>query len=882
MKCPLCESTQFQDHGKMSNGDRKYLCLVCQTFFTKPILKNHINREKNKFQPLNINFIKSGNDQNKDNNWAKVFNLPTNNTSKFHLGLAIALILRLLLLFFPLAFWMDIAYFKDWSIALAQRGFSDFYNYSYCDYPPAYLYILWLIGKIYQFFDPTLSRDDLWFMAMIKLPNICADIGSAWLVAKILKPHTSLHKAYKLGLIYAFNPVILFVSAVWAQTDGVIIFFMLGAFYLIQKNHIIRAGMLIALSIITKPQGLFFVPFLVLSQWFRKSWKKWLTLTAFSLVLIWIIVLPFYGIKEHGLITPFLALYQRFQDTANRYDFASLNAFNIWGWANWEHDSITFLGISYKFIGLIFFASLIGWLGIFLYRQKHITTDALAISTLLVGCFMLPTRMHERYILYGLAFLLVTSTLIPRIKWLYLGFTLTATINVAFVYLRYNHESFFFTVPEIYTKSIVYIVSILNTIFFAFLIDQTIRSYRSSIPLDKTSEQYQQSNVKLQNTNKIIYIYSCIKSYFCSHKSLVTISILYQIVLVLMTVNKLTAYYPDISWDEALHRFSYNDSHHYVFLSQHGYQSNGKGVEFIVFPPFYPVMIYLFSFLLGNPYLAGLVISNIGSIIGHAAFAMFLSESGVQKPKMWRIMIILFLTPISIYFNMVYTEGLYLAETALLLYFLEKKRYSLAAIAGFCAALTRSIGIFCVIPYLAHCIENKLWKTQKYVLVQSLLIPMGTLIYFGINTWLFHDPFYYRVFLKNIWNKEVANPITLYIYNIGSIIKGDLIDTITLYIDQSVTVIFPIVVILYIISIIHKRKKISYGLILWSIAQWLVIASQSFWLSNTRYISLILPFYIMLEEIVGDFSISYWIILISFGSLAMYGIDLFARAQWVY
>jgi len=109
-----------------------------------------------------------------------------------------------------------------------------------------------------------------------------------------------------------------------------------------------------------------------------------------------------------------------------------------------------------------------------------------------------------------------------------------------------------------------------------------------------------------------------------------------------------------------------------------------------------------------------------------------------------------------------------------------------------------------------------------------------------------------------------------------------LIDTITLYIDQSVTVIFPIVVILYIISIIHKRKKISYGLILWSIAQWLVIASQSFWLSNTRYISLILPFYIMLEEIVGDFSISYWIILISFGSLAMYGIDLFARAQWVY
>ena len=66
----------------------------------------------------------------------------------------------------------------------------------------------------------------------------------------------------------------LFVSALWGQVDGVMIFLMLGAFYLIQQNHLVRSGLLIAVMAIFKPQGLFLAPFLVLSQWFRQAWWK--------------------------------------------------------------------------------------------------------------------------------------------------------------------------------------------------------------------------------------------------------------------------------------------------------------------------------------------------------------------------------------------------------------------------------------------------------------------------------------------------------------------------------------------------------------------------------------------------------------------------------
>ncbi len=398
------------------------------------------------------------------------------NSHKFYLGLAIALALHLLLISLPIAFWIDMNLFKAWTIDLVQQGFGNFYGYSNCDYPPAYLYILWLVGKIYQVGDPTFSHPNSGLlMAMIKLPPVLADIGSALLIAKILKPHTTDDQAYAIALIYAFNPLMLFVSAVWGQVDGVIVFLMLWTFYMVQQNHVIRAGLLIAVMIIVKPQGLFLAPFLVLSQWFRQAWWKWIAIVVGGLALIWLIVLPFYGIEAHGIATPLLSLYQRLQSTANYYDFASVNAFNIWGWANWQRDYKTFGQISYKVIGLAFLGILTLWLGAFLYQHRHFAANCLAIATMLIGFFMLPTRMHERYMLYSLAFLVIAIAMIPVIKWIYWGFTITGAVNVGYVYMRYNHANLFNAIPEVWLQVLIYTISALNVILFLFLLFQTVR-----------------------------------------------------------------------------------------------------------------------------------------------------------------------------------------------------------------------------------------------------------------------------------------------------------------------------------------------------------------------------------------------------------------------
>jgi len=412
---------------------------------------------------------------------------------KFYWGLAIALALHLLLISLPIAFEIDMNLYKAWSIDIVKQGIGNFYGYSNCDYPPAFLYVLWAIGKIYQIFDPTFSHSDrspegLLLAAMIKLPSVLADTGAAFLIAQILKPQTSEAKAYKLGLLYAFNPLILFVSAVWGQIDGLMTFLMLLAFYLLQQNHLIRAGILIAVMVIIKPQGLFLVPFLIFSQWFRQDWWKWGAIAVGSLTTIWLLVLPFYGIAANGIATPFLLLYQRLQGTADYYDFASVNAFNGWGWANWERDYETFLGISYKVIGLVLLGILLVWLGLFIYQQRHSGDDSinssgnnnflangLAAATMLFGFFILPTRMHERYMLYSLGFLAIAIAIIPMIRWIYWGLTATGAINIGYVYLRYNYDSLYSRVPEFWLQSLIYVTSAINVVLFLVLLSHTFR-----------------------------------------------------------------------------------------------------------------------------------------------------------------------------------------------------------------------------------------------------------------------------------------------------------------------------------------------------------------------------------------------------------------------
>jgi len=94
------------------------------------------------------------------------------------LGLGLALRLVLALVIFPgQGFSGDLDTFADWATTLARVGPGAFYSSSsMANYPPGYMYVLWLVGAIGGLFGASSGQATL---ILIKVPAILADIALA-------------------------------------------------------------------------------------------------------------------------------------------------------------------------------------------------------------------------------------------------------------------------------------------------------------------------------------------------------------------------------------------------------------------------------------------------------------------------------------------------------------------------------------------------------------------------------------------------------------------------------------------------------------------------------------------------------------------------------
>ncbi len=408
--------------------------------------------------------------------------------------LAIALILHLGFMVFPYAFWIDMGTFRAWAIGLVEHGLPNFYSSMWSDYPPGYMYVLWLTGKFYALFDPYLQHtNQTLLITLVKLPPAIADIGSALMIWLILKPLVPAAIARNAALIYAFNPVTIFISAVWGQVDSVMVFLMLVVMWLLQQDKFAIAGIIGAVSVIVKPQGLFLAPIFLLSQWYRRAWWQWLVTIIGGILMIWLMVLPFVWSQVNfgsvnaaapssllsAVIYPLQFLYKQFMSGASTYPYASVNAFNIWAGVNWKPDSTDIFGLTYRLIGLGLLGVVITWIGIFL--RKHPDGIFLAAAVMMMAVFMLPTRMHERYIFYAIAFLAISAALRPSLRSIYFGVTLTSAINIGYVFVRYNHQKFFDTIPVSWQQALILLTAIINLGLFLALISHTFNYVTNKI-----------------------------------------------------------------------------------------------------------------------------------------------------------------------------------------------------------------------------------------------------------------------------------------------------------------------------------------------------------------------------------------------------------------
>lgn len=182
------------------------------------------------------------------------------------------------------------------------------------------------------------------------------------------------------------------------------------------------------------------------------------------------------------------------------------------------------------------------------------------------------------------------------------------------------------------------------------------------------------------------------------------------------------------------------DAPHYLFLAEEGYQSFGEKENLIVFYPLYPFMIRIFAkyILFQNYELAGILISIIST--GIAVIFLYRLLRLDYEEEASAEAVFLFLTYPFMMFTMgVFTEGVFLALTTSVLYFIRKHQWEKVGVLGMAASLCRMQGVLLIVPALYEWLislagKKSGWKSHrdKYQWMLALM-PIGFFVYLILN-----------------------------------------------------------------------------------------------------------------------------------------------------
>lgn len=197
------------------------------------------------------------------------------------------------------------------------------------------------------------------------------------------------------------------------------------------------------------------------------------------------------------------------------------------------------------------------------------------------------------------------------------------------------------------------------------------------------------------------------------------------------------------------------DAANYVRIAEFGYQTRYD----VAFFPLFPLLISILAHPFGHwAYLvAGTLISN-AALLGvlFILYQLTVESEGEQVAR--RSLLYLCIFPTAFFFFAPYNESLALLFTVGTFLALRRQRWWLAGILGLLAALTRSAGIFLVVPYL-----YEVWIShtdRRSLLLRALpvgLIPMGTLLY-SLYCWQIRgDPLAFAT-LQYHWGRQLNWP----------------------------------------------------------------------------------------------------------------------------
>lgn len=316
----------------------------------------------------------------------------------------------------------DIKNHLAWGKSIVEFGTYGFYDrtfpgYSFPTYPPL---ITLLFGLSFWFYQLVLNLANhlnlslgvfpsriIWFMewentliAFIKLSGTIPVIILGYLLVRFSKIFNKeiIVKNRKLPLAILFlNPAVIYLAAIWGQTDILQNLLLLLAFYFLFIKKLWPSFIFAALAILSKQTililwGVYFVTLFKLD-----GFKKMLDGILVNLAVFYLAYLPF-----HDLSITWPIWFYRYNMTLVDFGVAE-NALNLWGFLyNFKSASSNqlFLSLPLDIWGYLMLAVLsIPLLTVFWFRKFSYQKFFQLLFLISIIYFFVLTRMHERYLI---------------------------------------------------------------------------------------------------------------------------------------------------------------------------------------------------------------------------------------------------------------------------------------------------------------------------------------------------------------------------------------------------------------------------------------------------------------------------------------------------
>jgi hypothetical protein len=138
-----------------------------------------------------------------------------------------------------------------------------------------------------------------------------------------------------------------------------------------------------------------------------------------------------------------------------------------------------------------------------------------------------------------------------------------------------------------------------------------------------------------------------------------------------------------------------DDAWWYATIALRGYSMSSPGVigqDNVAFFPLYPLIVRFVTLLVGNVYMAGLLVSNVAFLIA-LGYIYRLAQREWDDATASRAVWYVAGAPTAIFFASMYTESLFVACVAATFFYAREGRWWRAAIAGALGAATRNTGV---------------------------------------------------------------------------------------------------------------------------------------------------------------------------------------------